>query len=293
VGAVAIVTGGASGIGRALGEALVGRGDTVMLADVDEAVDRVAKEVADQGPGSAAPALVDVRDAAAVQTMVEQAQRDHGRLDLMFNNAGVGVAGEVDELSLAHWNRALDVNVRGVIHGVHAVYPLMLAQGYGHIVNTASMAGMMPSPLITPYGMSKHAVVGLSLSLRMEAADRGVKVSVVCPGVIETPILEKGNPPDLPPLPRILSPRKAREYLERYNKPYPPSALAADVLRGVERNRAVIVAPRKANVQWLLQRAVPRLVARAGRKHVAWARRQVEYETDSQGIPGSPAMPQG
>ena len=87
----------------------------------------------------------------------------------MFNNAGVGVAGEVDELSLEHWNRALDVNVRGVIHGVHAAYPLMLAQGFGHIVNTASPAGLMPSPLIAPYGMSKHAVVGLSLSLRIEA----------------------------------------------------------------------------------------------------------------------------
>jgi len=125
VGAVAIVTGGASGIGRALGEALVGRGDTVMLGDVDEALDRVANEVSHRGPGTAVPIVVDVRDAAAVRTMVELTQRDHGRVDLMFNNAGVGVAGEVDELSLEHWNRALDVNVRGVIHGVHAVYPLM------------------------------------------------------------------------------------------------------------------------------------------------------------------------
>ena len=291
MGAVGVVTGGVSGIGRALGEALVGRGDTVVLADVDEAVHTVAKEMADRGPGSAAPALVDVRDAAAVQAMVEQAQRDHGRLDLMFNNAGVGVAGEADELTLAHWNRALDVNVHGVIHGVHAAYPLMLAQGFGHIVNTASAAGLMPSPLITPYGMSKHAVVGLSLSLRIEAADRGVKVSVVCPGVIETPILERGNPSDLPSLPRILSPPKAREYLERFNKPYPASALAADVLRGVERNRAVIVAPRKAHAYWLLQRAAPQLVARAGRKNVAWARRQVETEMTSQRIAGQPQRP--
>ncbi|MGZ4619972.1 MAG: SDR family NAD(P)-dependent oxidoreductase, partial [Frankiaceae bacterium] len=149
-----------------------------------------------------------------------------------------------------------------------------------------SMAGLLPSPFITPYGMSKHAVVGLSLSLRLEAADRGVKVSVVCPGVIETPILDKGNPPDLPSLPHMLSPGKSRGYLERFNKPYPASALAADVLRGVERNRAVIVAPRKAYVQWLIQRAAPQLISRAGRKSLAWARQNVEAETTSREIPG-------
>lgn len=291
MGAVAVVTGGASGIGRALGEALVGRGDTVVLADVDETLDRVAKEVSHRGPGTAVPIVVDVRDAAAVRTMVELTQRDHGRVDLMFNNAGVGVAGEVDELSLEHWNRALDVNVRGVIHGVHVVYPLMLAQGFGHIVNTASMAGLLPSPFITPYGMSKHAVVGLSLGLRLEAADRGVKVSVVCPGVIETPILEKGNPPDLPSLPHMLSPGKSRDYLKRFNKPYPASALAADVLRGVERNRAVIVAPRKAYVQWLIQRAAPQLISRAGRKSLAWARQNMEAEKTSREIPGPLTTP--
>lgn len=145
------------------------------------------------------PAIVDVRDAPAVRAMVEDAHREHGRLDLMFNNAGAGIGGQVDGLSLEHWNRALDVNVRGVIHGVHAAYPLMLAQGFGHIVNTALATGLLPVPLLAPYSMSKHAVVGLSPSLRAEAADRGVKVSVVCPGVIETPILDKGNPHDLPP----------------------------------------------------------------------------------------------
>ena len=117
--------------------------------------------------------------------------------------------------------------------------------------------------------MSKHAVVGLSLSLRGEDADRGVKVSVVRSGVIETPILDKDNPPGLPPLRHMFS---AREYLERLGKPYPASTLADDILHGVGRNRAVIVAPRAAHAQRLIQRAVPRLIERAGLKNAAWAR---------------------
>ena len=136
---VAIVTGGASGIGRALGAALVRRGDQVVLADVEGAA---AAEVAEQltalGPGAASAAAVDVRDAAAVAALVTDTAARLGRLDLMFNNAGLGIGGPVEELALAHWDRAIDVNLRGVVHGVHAAYPVMLRQRSGHIINTAS-----------------------------------------------------------------------------------------------------------------------------------------------------------
>ena len=84
------------------------------------------------------------------------------------------------------------------MHGVHAAYPVMIEQGSGHIVNTASLAGLLPSPGATPYAMTKHGVVGLSLSLRAEAAEHGVRVTAVCPGVVDTPILDKGGPDDLP-----------------------------------------------------------------------------------------------
>jgi len=105
---------------------------------------------------------------------------------VMVNNAGIGVGGEASELTLAHWERVIDVNLRGVIHGVHAAYPVMIAQRSGHIVNTASLAGLMPSPWLTPYAMTKHAVVGLTLSLRAKAAAHGVRVTAVCPGVVDT-----------------------------------------------------------------------------------------------------------
>ncbi len=110
----------------------------------------------------------------------------------MFNNAGIVWGGDTELLTLDQWNAIIDVNVRGVVHGVAAAYPQMIKQGHGHIVNTASMAGLTAAGQITSYVTTKHAIVGLSLALRSEAAAHGVGVLVVCPSAIETPLLEKG-----------------------------------------------------------------------------------------------------
>lgn len=266
------VTGGASGIGAALARALVARGDSVVIADLDSAgASALAAELSQQGPGRARSEALDVRDAEAVRLVVEEAHSRDGRLDLLFNNAGIGMGGAVEDLALSHWNRAIDVNLRGVVHGVAVAYPLMLRQGHGHIVNTASVAGLIPAPLITPYSMTKHAVVGLSVSLRCEAAAHGVRVSALCPGVVDTPILDRGNPEDLPET-RTLD---GREFLTQVaGAPYSSHALAADVLRAVERNRPVIVAPRRARVGWRVYRAAPWLVEQNALRNVAWARKR-------------------
>jgi NAD(P)-dependent dehydrogenase (short-subunit alcohol dehydrogenase family) len=262
-GKVAIVTGAASGIGRALADALARRGATVVLADIDEAeVKRAADELAAGPPGRASGAALDVTDAAAVAELVERTARDHGHLDLLFNNAGVGIVGPVAELSLAHWERAIDVNLRGVVHGVVAAYPVMVRQGSGHIVNTASMAGLIPSPMLTPYGMTKHGVVGLSTSLRMEGAALGVRVSALCPGVIDTPLLDKGNPPDLPAVTGVPDGRKL--LTRAIGRAYPAADLAEDALDGVARNRPLIVTPRHARIPWRLYRLAPRLMIEFG-----------------------------
>jgi NAD(P)-dependent dehydrogenase (short-subunit alcohol dehydrogenase family) len=203
---------------------------------------------------------LDVRDPEAVKELVDRTAKEHGHLDLMFNNAGIGMGGEVCDMTLAHFERAIDVNLRGVVHGVLAAYQVMTRQGRGHIVNTASLAGLVPSPGITPYSMTKHAVVGLSLSLRAEAAKWGVRVSVVCPGVIDTPILDKPNPEDLPPVGDFSG---GREMLERLvGKVYPPELLARDVLAGVLRNRPIIVAPHHARRTWIAYRIAPELLNR-------------------------------
>src|SRR5205814_10504655 len=144
----------------------------------------------------------------------------------------------------------------GVVAGVRAPYPRMLRQRPGPIGNTASLAGLLPSPVGPPYAMPKPAVIGLSLSLRAEAATRGVRVSAICPGVIDTPILDSDGPPDLP---RTSFAGRGREMLLHGNRgpAYPPERLAEDVLRGVERNQRIIIAPGRARTAWLAQRIAP------------------------------------
>jgi NAD(P)-dependent dehydrogenase (short-subunit alcohol dehydrogenase family) len=258
-GKVAIVTGGGSGIGRALSVELARRGATVHVTDVNGAT---AAETARTIGGSAKSAALDVRDAAAVQKFCDGV----GRVDYLFNNAGIAIGGEIQDLTLAHWDRILDINVRGVIHGIQAVYPGMIARGSGHIVNTASVAGLLPMPLGVPYGMTKHAVVGLSVGLRWEAEAYGVRVSALCPGVIETPILDSLGPSDLP-RPKWLP--DGRELLTKTaGAPYPAERLAHDALDAVERNVSIIIVPTRAKLMvqgykmapWVAEALAPRML---------------------------------
>jgi NAD(P)-dependent dehydrogenase (short-subunit alcohol dehydrogenase family) len=264
-GATAVVTGAASGIGRSLAAELLDRGATVLVADIDgDAAEATAADLQRRAgtgarvQGSALPATVDVTDAGAVTESLGRFAAEQGGLDFLFNNAGIAVGGEVSDLSPAHWQRVVDVNLMSVVHGVAAAYPLMIEQGRGHIVNTASLSGLVPSPLLVPYSTTKHAVVGLSVGLRVEAAGRGVRVSVVCPGVIETPLLDKGNPADLPPAESMPDIRDMLTQL--IGAPYPAAALARDVLDNVALNRAIIVAPRRAKVVWAAYRLAPGLL---------------------------------
>lgn len=268
---IAIITGAASGIGQALARALAGRGDRIVVADIDaEGADRTAHEIDRDLPGSATSAILDVRDAAAVQSLVRETHETYGRIDVMVNNAGIGIGGEALDMQLAHWDRSIDVNLRGVVHGVHAAYPIMVRQGSGHIVNTASLAGLVPGILTAPYAMAKHAVVGLSLSLRAEAAEYGVRVTVVCPGVVETPILDRNGPDDLPT--PALGGHAREAFRHTGTRLYPAERMANDILRGIDRNAALVVSPGSARLLWRLWRYAPFLVNRLTTRELAWAR---------------------
>lgn len=261
-GAIAVVTGGGSGIGRALCLALAKRGARVVVTDVDGT--SAANTAKDCGENASA-CVLDVRDAAAVKSLIEATATTHGRLDYLFNNAGIGVGGEAHEIPLDAWDRCIDINIRGVVHGVVAAYPLMVKQRSGHIINTASLAGLGPTPLLTPYSMTKHAVVGLSTSLRIEAVAFGVKVSAVCPAAIETPLLDN-MPSDLAQLPG--RPNIRRHLTNAGGAPYPVAAAVDEMIRGIENNEALIVIPSRARLLWRIARLSPALVELGGRDAV-------------------------
>ncbi|KUI33649.1 short-chain dehydrogenase [Mycobacterium sp. IS-1590] len=270
-GKQALVTGGGSGIGAALCRALVAAGAEVVCTDVDG--DAAEHTVAGLG-GKARAARLDVTDSAAVQAAVDDVVNRAGRLDLMFNNAGIVWGGDTELLTLDQWNAIIDVNIRGVVHGVAAAYPLMVRQGYGHIVNTASMAGLTAAGQVTSYVMTKHAVVGLSLALRSEAAARGVKVLAVCPAAVETPILDKGS----------IGGFVGRDYFlqAQGGKPYDADRLARDVLRAVERNKPILVKPRIAHAQWMFARLAPTLMNRVSMRFIADQRaKQAQARSDT------------
>jgi NAD(P)-dependent dehydrogenase (short-subunit alcohol dehydrogenase family) len=274
---VAIVTGAASGVGRGLAAALVARGDTVMLTDIDaEALASTAKELSNGATNGAEvlSAPLDVRDREAVTSLVDDLVEERGRLDLMFNNAGMLVGGEIVDLTPAHWDRILDVNLRGVMHGVIAAYPHMRRQRDGHIVNTSSLAGLAPAPLSAPYSMTKFGIVGLSLSLRTEAAAHGVRVSVICPGVMRTNLGNNGPKEDLKPsrLKGNMNVNRMGRWYQLMGKlvpPYDPDSLARDTLRGIDRNKPIIVSPGTARVWARLQRISPTLVNNMTARSVA------------------------
>jgi NAD(P)-dependent dehydrogenase (short-subunit alcohol dehydrogenase family) len=251
-GRIALVTGAASGIGSALSAALSARGAHVVMSDIDSAALEAAVARTD---GACSAVELDVGDAERFAAVTDQIATAHGRLDILINNAGTAAVGEAQELSLEHWRRVLAVNLDGVIHGVHAAYPRMVACGSGQIVNVASVAGLIPAPLFAPYAASKFAVVGMSLSLRAEARTHGVNVTVVCPGVIETPLLDTQAPAGLAP---VASTPDVRAFLTRgLGSPYPAAALAEDVLGAMARNRAVLVSPRRARLAWWASRLLP------------------------------------
>ncbi|HEY4594651.1 MAG TPA: SDR family NAD(P)-dependent oxidoreductase, partial [Thermoanaerobaculia bacterium] len=237
----------------------------VVVADVQEEGARaVAAGIAAAG-GRASAAALDVRDAAAFERLLDDTIAAHGRLDYLFNNAGIAAAGEAQNLPLDLWRRVIDINLWGVIHGAMAGYSRMIRQGSGHIVNVASLAGIGGMALGIPYATSKFGVVGLSLTLRSEGKDLGVKVSAVCPAYIQTGIFDHGT--------YVGTSQKGIESLIPF-KYVDVDVAARKVLRGVERNKAMIVFPFYARLLWWLTRLNPENAVSVNRKTAQAFRRR-------------------
>ena len=183
-----VVTGAASGIGFAVSDALLQAGAVVFMADRDAEMLASSAEQLSVHAGRIHTSVVDVTKQDQVQKAIEDAASRHGRLDVLFNNAGIGATMPIGDATLEHWRRLIDINLWGVIYGVHAAIPVMRAQGGGHIVNTSSIAGLVPLPYQALYCTTKFAVAGLSESLRFELEEEGIHVSVICPGDVATRI---------------------------------------------------------------------------------------------------------
>jgi NAD(P)-dependent dehydrogenase (short-subunit alcohol dehydrogenase family) len=245
---IAVVTGGAAGLGRELCEELGRRGATVVAVDVDqEGAEAVCQAIRDRG-GRALSAYLDVTIYENAQRIVKDVVKKYGRLDLIFNNAGTALHGEARDLSVEQWRTMLDVNLMGVIYAATSAYGEMVKQGSGQIVNIGSLAGLIPVPKEIPYCTSKWAVVGFTNALRLEGAGLGVKVNLVCPGIMRTAIHQTVSYVNVdqqklvrPPTKHFVSPEKA----------------ARIILDRVAKNRAIIIFPFYAHLVWWLYRFNP------------------------------------
>jgi len=247
---VALVTGGAAGIGRALCEKLAAEGIFVVVSDINFAgAQEVAAAIRERHACVEAMPL-DVSSASEAEKVVNEIASRHGRLDFMFNNATVAVVGELRDGNVEDFRRVVEVNLFGVVNGSMAAYRVMLRQGFGHVVNVSSVTGLMPTPILTAYSTSKWAIIGFSLALRAEAADFGVKVSVACPGLVRTNIAERN-------IYWNVTKEDYLRWLPWKSMMMTPAEAARSILRGVARNQEMIVFPFSARVAWRIYRACP------------------------------------
>ncbi len=191
-GKVAVITGGASGIGRAVARRAAADGMRVVVADIEEGpLKQAVGELTSEG-AEAIGVVTDVSDATAVRSLRDAALDRFGAVHLVHNNAGIGLGGPIWEVTEEDWRWILGVNLWGVVHGVATFVPLMIEQGEGHVVNTASIAGLASAAFLGPYNATKHAVVAISETLYkdLQALSAPVGVSVLCPGFVQTRIAE-------------------------------------------------------------------------------------------------------
>ncbi len=272
IGKVVVVTGAGSGIGRETARAFARRGARLAIADIDEkGLEAVRAELEATG-GEVLAVRVDVAREEQVKGLCDAVYQRYGRADVLVNNAGVGVGGLMEDLSLEDWRLVMGVNFWGVVFGCHFFYPRMIEQGGGHIVNVSSGVALGFVPGLIAYNSSKYAVLGLSESLRAEGRRHRVGVSAICPGIVRTgitassPVRSGGAG---------VSAEALREKVDRFyaRRNYTPDRVAAAIVRAVERNRGVVPVTPESHVIDLIHRLSRSLYGRMaclGARLVGW-----------------------
>ena len=190
-GKICIVTGANSGIGYAMSEELLKRGAVVYMAGRSpEKVEKAAEQL-NEFKDRVHTIIVDVTVREEVENAINSTVKEAGRLDFLFNNAGIGGTKQFETATMEDWENIINVNIWSVIYGVHTAVPIMLEQGYGHIINTSSISGIVPVPFQALYTLTKYGVTGLTECLRYEYAEKGLHFSTICPANIATPIFKK------------------------------------------------------------------------------------------------------
>jgi NAD(P)-dependent dehydrogenase (short-subunit alcohol dehydrogenase family) len=262
VGKTALITGAASGIGRATAHALAKEGMKLVVCDVDEA--GLSSLSAELGDAIVLSRRVDVADRAQMIAVADAVHADLPALDVLVNNAGVGLAGGVAQTSLDDWDWIVGVNLMGAVHGNALFVPKMIERkAGGHVVNVASALGYFGAPYVLAYATTKAAVMGMSESLRAELAPKGIGVSVICPGIVQTGIIGSmrfpANEPD-----RVTKSRAKIEGLYA-KRGYGPEGVAAAIVSAIRWDRAIVPVTVEAWALFAMKRFAPGLSAPVGR----------------------------
>lgn len=251
-GAVVVVTGAGSGIGRATALAFAGRGSRVVCADVDvEAAKRTAAEC-DALAGEGHAEEVDVADVAAVAALAERVEAEHGPVEVVVNNAGVGMSARFLDTAAEDWDWIVGINLLGVVNGCRAFGPAMIDRGHGHVVNIASAFAYTPRATEPAYVTTKAGVLALSRSLRADWHRTGVGVSAICPGMINTSIIAnsrfRGG---------AAQPGRVEFARRLFTHGHAPARVARSVMSAVDRNRAIVPVGIEAWLGWGVDRLAP------------------------------------
>jgi len=258
---VIIVAGGASGIGEHLVRQLSSFGKTVIILDRNKnAGTELAKELKNNLSAEVIFETIDMTDSKKLDVLLTKLNNNYGPIDYFFNAAGIFMAGEMRDTPVENWHTVMESNLQPIINGTTSIYEIMQQNGHGHIINFSSAAGLFPVPIMSIYGSTKFAILGMSLGLRIEAETLNVKVSVACPTVVNTPLYDTA----------IYNRVDKSKALKFFKGPsiQTPEVAASRIIKATASNKAIIHTAMSTRLGWMLYRFSPSLYIAGSRRFI-------------------------